>query len=721
MLLNDDPNYHFAVALSDICSPYQAFKPPRRITVAEGAADILMIKQPGGYSGPWSPAETPYMIEPMNMMASRSHEAVCFVGPARTGKTMALLDGFMAHCVVNDPGDMLIVQMSQDKAREFSKTRVDRAIRNSPKLKDMMSHSAQDDNTHDKQFRHGMWLRIGWPTVPNLSSSDYRYALLTDYDRHPEDIGGEGSGFMMALKRTQTYLSRGMCGVESSPGYALKDPNWEPATAHEAPPTGGILSIYNQGDRRRWYWPCPDCREWFEASPGLKLFALPSDDELIEMVRDMDIDEFAGRYNRIVCPHCGSIIPPKMKSELNSRGRWLRDGQTIDSAGELGGYPMTSTIASYWLGGVAAAYQSWRSLLMRYMQGLRAYALNGDEVTLKTTVNTDQGAPYMSRLLVEASSRAVNPADRGGDLPRHVVPDWTRCVVAAVDVQGGSGARFEVQVHAIGPHMEQQLIDRYSIKESARPGMGSEFAPIDPAAYGEDWDLLTERVLRSTYRTNIEGREIRVRFLVVDSGGEDGVTDKAYAWYRRIRREGMQGRVMLYKGATEKKAPIIRETWVGKRHGREDGDVPLYLCNPHLLADGVFNGIKRDRPGPNFIHFPKPKGPKNPNGWLPMAFFDELQAEIRNENGTWTKIRKRNESFDLCKMIRAGLLRMGLDKIKDWNVVPTWLAPLAENSELMSSEDRREMKSNERVAAEPGDRPAPSRYARRRGASSYVA
>ena len=159
---------------------------------------------------------------------------------------MGLLDGWLAHCVTSDPGDMLIVQMSQEKAREFSKTRVDRAIRNSPRLSDLMSTRGHDDNTHDKLFRHGMWLKIGWPSASQLSSSDYRYVALTDYDRMPDNIDGEGSAYQLGLKRTTTFLSRGMCMVESSPGRDMADPHWRPATAHEAPPVTGIVGIYNQ-------------------------------------------------------------------------------------------------------------------------------------------------------------------------------------------------------------------------------------------------------------------------------------------------------------------------------------------------------------------------------------------------------------------------------------------------------------------------------------------
>lgn len=714
-MLDDLNPAHFATAYSDVCMSWPALLPPKRVSVSEGAGDVLVIKQPGGASGKWSADETPYMIEPMNMLASRRHEAVCFVGPARTGKTMGLLDGWMAHCVVNDPGDMLIVQMSQEKAREYSRTRIDRAIRNSDKLREMMGSSAQDDNTHDKQFRHGMWVRIGWPTVSQLSSSDYRYTALTDYDRMPDDVGGEGSPFAMALKRTTTFLSRGMCMVESSPGRDIEDPSFVPVTPHEGPPVSGVVGIYNRSDRRRWYWKCLDCREWFEAAPGLGLFHLPHETELMEMVREADLPALAKQYARVVCPHCGSLIDFKWRHELNRRGHWLQDGLYLTADNEVLGTPLSSSIAGYWLGGVAATYQKWNSLIERYLQGLREYALSGSELTLKTTVNVDQGMPYISRHLVEGRGEGKSPAERPDrDLQRYVVPDWTRLVIASVDVQGGSNARFVVQVHAIGEHFEQALVNRFNITESRREGMGTEYAPIDPASYAEDWDRITEEVVKSTYRTSDENREIRVKLTVVDSGGEDGVTDKAYAWMRRLRAEGLGMRVMLYKGVSTKTAPMIRESMVGARNSKEKGDVPLYACNPNLLADAIWTGIKRTSPGPFFYHWPEPKDPKkNPDGWLPKSFFDELESEVRDANGTWRQVKKRNESFDLCKMIYAGCLRLGLDKIKDWSRVPDWAAPLDRNSEVITSDQRREMKEKQKDAA-----PVPVVRARRRSSVS---
>lgn len=694
-------------ALSDVCAAYSAFRPPKRVTVAEGAADVLYIRQPGGYSGFWSASEAPYMIEPMNTLASRVHEAVCFVGPARTGKTMGLLDAWFAHTVICDPGDMLIVQMTQDKARDYSKTRIDRAIRDSPKLGAQKTGRGSDDNTHDKMFKNGMWVKIGWPTISQLSGSDYRYVGLTDYDRMPDDIDGEGSGFELGKKRTTTFMSRGMCMVESSPGRDIEDPNWKPASPHEAPPVGGVLGIYNLSDRARWHWPCPHCGEYFEARPGLGLFNLPPDKFLLEQVRGADLKKMAAEYARISCPNNGCVIEYEHKFNMNQKGRWVCEGQHVTEDGTVVGERVSASIAGYWLGGVAAAYQSWHSLVQRQLQGLREYALTGGELVLQTTANTDQGIPYTSRLLMTAQQGTGEPEGRKEDFPRFVVPGAARCLVASVDIQSGERARFEVQVHAVGVDLEQWIVDRFAITESRRPGMGAEFAPLDPAAYPEDWDRLTELVTQATYRLEQEGKELRIKMVAVDTGGEDGVTANAYAWYRRLRAEGKHGNVMLVKGASTKAASILRQTVVGAQNKEVKGDIPLYLLNTNLLKDMVMTSLSRPDVGATYMHFPS---------WLPASFFEEYKAEIRRVDGTYTKIssRSRNESLDLSAYIRAACLRLGIDKIS-WEAPPSWALPLDKNTDVISSEERR------RLQKEAGTTPSrSSRSARRVSASSYM-
>lgn len=681
----------FATALADVCSGWQALRPPSRVAVSDGIAAAMKIARPGGESKYWSAAETPYMVDPANHLSNRRYSAVVFVGPAQSGKTVALVDGWLAYVVVHDPGDMLIVQMTQDKAREFSKQRVDRMFRNSPKLREFRGLSSRDDNLHDKQFRHGMWLRIVWPTPTNFASTSYRYVAITDYDRIADDIEGEGDAFTLARKRITTYQSRGRVVVESSPGRLIRDPNWRPATLHEAPPVGGILGLYNKGDRRRFYWTCRHCRGLFEAAPGLGLFQLPPEEQLLTDIRRIDLVKMARQYARIVCPLCTKQIGFEHRGAMNLAGRWFRDE---DDSRE-------SDIASFWLGGIAATYISWEELLLKYLQAMLGYALTGKEQDLQSTVNVDQGAPYISRALVETSS-AGNPADRRtSSLTKRVVPAWARLLIATVDVQGGQHARFVVQVHAIGPQLQWAPIDRYNISVSRREGPGG-FLNVDPAGYVEDWDLITDKVTRCTYPIEDSELELRPYLVLVDTGGEgkrrqygqiakvhEGVTANAYAWWRRLRSFGAHRSVVLLKGEGGRHDWMVKRTMVGSKDAVRD--VPLLLLNTNALKDVVAAAARRDS-GPGALLFP---------GWLSEAWFDEFSAEVRKEDGTWDQVRPHNESFDLCQYTVAGWIYLGMDKWmpEKWERAPEWARPLSQgNTGTLTPDARREMRANDLLA-----------------------
>lgn len=292
---------------------------PRRMQVADAVSAYMRVPMGAGNSVPWDPNLAPYIIEPMNCLASREYDAVVFVGPARTGKTIGLIDGWIVYNIVCDPADMLVIQVSEEKAREHSKKRLDRTFRCSQEVKSRLSPRRNDNNVHDRTFRAGNYLKLGWPSVNIMSSSDYKSVALTDYDRFPEDIDGEGDAFSLGSKRTTTFMSSGMTLVESSPGRDIRDTKWRPTTAHEAPPTTGILSLFNRGDRRRLYWPCPHCGEYFQP-------------EVANMTgyRDSPDPVVASESAYLQCPACKGKITPDMKRELNIRHVWLRDGEKID-------------------------------------------------------------------------------------------------------------------------------------------------------------------------------------------------------------------------------------------------------------------------------------------------------------------------------------------------------------------------------------------------------
>ena len=668
-------------------------RPPIRIAVSKAAAKYVKVQSGSGTTS-WDPTLTPYMVEPMDLMRSRLFESVVFVGPARTGKTQALIDCFTGYMVTCDPSDTLVVQISQEKAKDFSKLRINRLHRNSPEIGGKLSISKQDDNVFEKYYRAGNVLKLGWPTVKQLSSSEFKYVLLTDYDRMPENIDGEGSPFRLGQKRTQTYLSRGMTLAESSPGREITDPRWEPRTPHEGPPASGIFSLYNDGDRRRLYWPCPHCGEYFMPLPGIEAFSFNKNVDLFG-VTDATVIGAIG----LTCTKCGEVIEEKHKTNMNALHIWVPEGCEIEREGEtlgLSGEARKTKTASFWMPGAAAAYQSWESIIQRYLSALREYDITGSEEALKTTTNVDQGMAYLPRRLMSDTS-AKDLENRAEDLVKRAVPEGARFLIANVDVQG---SKFVVQVIGYGVGFESWLVDRFDIHNSARTQVldgKEESLPLDPAGYVEDWNLIIDKVMKRRYPlADKSDRKMSILLTACDSGGKAGVTERAYAFWRLLRKKNLHRRFMLVKGerpAPNAKKPTIKKSFPdntkrGDRKANARGEIPVWILNTTLLKDAVSADMKRAEPGARFMHYPD---------WLGNWFYNELTAETRTEKGWENSAGARNEAFDLyCyskAAIHALLLENRMHEI-DWTNPPAWAADWDNNNQI-------DFEVKEKTAAQP--------------------
>lgn len=391
----------YASGASCVLDALPALGPSQRISVPAAAAEYRTVNAPG-YSGPWVNEDAPYMVEPAEMMTSRRYLGVNFVGPARTLKTDALLVNTILHRIIAQPRDMLVVHMNKDTARKFSMATIGKLIRDNPAVRERQMPGRSSDNIFDKRFKGGMLLSIGWPVIAQLSGSTQADVLLTDYDRMPEDIDGEGSGWSLAMKRLETVGSIGKAMVESSPGRPITDAEWRPTTPHEPPPVTGVLSIYGQGTRGRLYCPCPQCNQLFE--PRFEHFDYPKDAPPVE----------AGEQAVLVCPECGYPIKPELKRELMAESRWLHESaeaRIIEVDGRrkrtglvpIDGNVRPATIASYWMFGPMARFQTWQSLVTKYLQAQQVFERTGNEQELKVTVNVDQGDAYRPKAMAAAT------------------------------------------------------------------------------------------------------------------------------------------------------------------------------------------------------------------------------------------------------------------------------------------------------------------------------
>ncbi len=665
----------------------EAVRPPVRMTVSEAAEEYHIVKNPGQHEGPFSLEKTPYLREPMDVLTSLDFTGMIFAGPARTGKS-AMAINWLCHTAITDPADMMIVQMSQNNARDWSQADLAKALRNSPELKKRLVPGKANDNVYDKQFLSGMRLTVTWPTINNLSGKTIPRLFIMDLDRiKPQIIDHEALVYDATRKRAGTFKRYGMTAAEASPGFPIQDPKWvvDPARPHEAPPAEGILSLYNRGDRRRWYWQCLFCGDTFQ--PRFNLLRWPDSKDLMECAEQAFM----------ACPHCyeknKDPLTFAMQPELNNAGRWVKEGQIWDGNNGIVGIPRRSDIASFWMFGPAAGFADWKSLTLNYLNACEDFERTGSDGSLMTTVTVDQGEGYVPKaleggLLPETLKNRAEDWGGHDDQGTPFVPAGLKdggFLMAAIDVQAGGRPSFVVHVFGVSKGFDIYHVDMYKIdRANRRDETTGERHLIDPAAYPEDWDLLIEQVMEKSWPLpDATGRRMGLKMTVCDSGGRDGVTRNAYEFYHRLRAAGKADRFHLLAGRPSKTdMSTIRRTdienWTGtKRLAGAVGAIPLWLVNSNIVKDTASNMLHRAETG-GMIHFP---------AWAPQWLYTQLTTEIRLPTGWKNPNGKKNEAFDLLAYCIAFCdhadIRM---RFLDWSNPPSWAAPWDRNDFVFAAD-----------------------------------
>lgn len=635
--------------------------------------------------GAWSNAITYYMIEPATSLTSRLYKGVVFVGPARTGKSQALGDNWVAHNAMCDPMDMLLVFPSGKTAERFSKTRIDKMHRHSPLIRAKLGTSSADNNIGEKAYKSGERIFLVSPTKNTLATLDFCKVLLSDYERYDLDIGGDGSAWKMGSKRTQTFLSRAMTCAESSPSRPILDPAWvvPQDQPHLAPPCEGVMELYNDGTRKRLYAQCQHCFEYFLPGPDYRSAFIPPAENY------SSIKERAADCG-LPCTKCGCINTQNDLDEhgisqelrLKRSGVWLAEGQTIDAQGVITGEVPPRSIDSYWMPGWFAAFQSWAEIFETTLTALDSFARTGREDQLKSTVNVDQGAPHLSlyrqsnisaKALLEKAQAAEEPAQMG------VVPAWVRYLIGTLDNQKHS---FDIQVHGFGVDGEHCVIDRYAITVSdVRKDLLGEPIVIEPATYYEDWAVLNERFIDYQYPTH-DGGKMGIKVIGIDMHGVPGLSPNARQFWRDAHLAGKSDRVRLLRGGSNKKADLHKQTWPDSSDKASNakpaasaarGDVPVLTLNTDTAKDMVRRSLDRATPGPGFLHLPT---------WAALDWFEQIAAEVRLPSGVWEKVSERNETLDHLQYAQALNDWIGGNAI-NWTKPPPW-AEKREHNTLFS-------------------------------------
>lgn len=658
----------YATAEDCLADALPLLAPSARLTVTEAAERYIKVPSNGTWQN-FDREVAPYMVEPADVTQSRLFTGVAMMGPSQSAKTF-MLQTVAGHAVMVKPSPVLIVHMNGKSRDIWVESKLDPMIENSPSLKERLGLSRDDSTFSRKRFK-GMNIYVEIPTAQILSGGTYRLVLLTDYDHHPQLLGGkdnaEGSPFGMGTNRIIEAGSSGCVLAESSPAWPVVDLSWRPSadTPHELPPTAhGIAVLYNQGTRARLYWECRDCGDEFE----------PRIDRLHY---DADLEPAAaGASAEMECPHCGSLIGHRHKAEFNrailrDRGGWRHEA----SAGRVVALDdparRQTRIASYALNGAAAAFSKWADIVAEMEEGRRRGEAMGDWSDYARVIYTKVGLPFARpRSEDEEALTEEFLAAHAHETQKGVAPEWTRFITVSVDVQD---TYFPVQVTAWGEGGRAQVVDRFDLTQPPEGAPNAErdeegnSRRIMPPKYLADWRVL-EGLAARVWHVEGRGWGLRPVACTVDFQGSPGVSDNAEAFWRGRRKAGEGKRWFLTRGHGGWR--LQARHWYASPERGHDGKkaraIKLLNIATDRVKDTVAAMLTRADGGAGALVVP---------GWMAEEGRAEFVAEERGDK-KWDLKRgvRRNEGFDLSVQARAVAEHLGMMKITDWASPPAWAA-----------------------------------------------
>ena len=611
-----------------IASLAKLMRPKQRLTVSQWAIEHT------GYD----PEVAPWQMEVMDALSDPQTSEVGLMGPAQQGKSEIGL-AWLGWSIEHDPADVLVCQPDKTLMQDFVVRRIAPMISTTPVLKGEQLGTVGADNIFLKQFR-AMILTSVWPVASQFRARPVPRGWLDDFDQIDSDIEGQGSPVGLLDARAESFEGRDTKFVSSSPARDVGKCD--------------IEAFVTAGTDERLMPLCPSCGERFEP----------------DLMRDLRFDQgtpdLAAQTAHVVCPKNGCVLLPEMQRQL------------IASTGALPnrGFVATRPAAGLRRRGFRVdgllGFRSWPERARQYREAQLTWEARQDESALKAFANTAAGKNYRSILSGEEPLKADDLRKRrepGFQLG--TVPPGVQTIVVVVDVQASS---FQCAAIGWGDGLESWLIDRWSI-DVLDDGM----TPLTPFAMPEHAEALLPLWNKTWPLADGSGQSPPPLCVGIDTGGggtksESWTSSVKRLWHKAtepLSRGGAgihRSRVVLLKGGNKPNAKLMppAEFTARKAQGGPKRNAPqLWMPNVHKIKNMVDVRLRRETPGPGYIHFPGADRPGAPQRerqdkvrGLDDEFFEELTAE-ELKKGLWTKLRPRNETWDHLVYAYAVILTPG--------------------------------------------------------------
>ena len=387
-----------------LISTMQTLRPPPKLTISEWADTYRKLSpESSAESGSWHTSRCEYQREIMDTFNNINIERIVVMTSSQVGKTEILLNA-IGYYIDQDPSPLMVVQPNLTMGQAFSKDRLAAMIRDSDKLRDVVSDAKSRDSgntTMHKKFAGGHITISSSGSSAGLASRPIRCLFLDEVDRFEHNVKGEGSPISLAVARTKTFFNRKifMCSTPTIKGISA------------------IESAFEESDQRYYNVPCPEC-----------------DFKQVLKWKNVIWEEDKPETAAYACEGCGSLISESQKQGMINDGEWISTNELNKTAG-------------FHISELYSVWSTWADMATNFLEAKK------NPETLKTFVNTALGESW------EEQGETVEYEtllERRLNYDHTTIPEDVLVIVAGVDTQKD---RLEITITGFGNNYEAWVLD----------------------------------------------------------------------------------------------------------------------------------------------------------------------------------------------------------------------------------------------------------------------
>ncbi|MDB4906374.1 MAG: phage terminase GpA family protein [Gemmatimonadetes bacterium] len=380
----------------------EVFQPSPRMTVSEWADTNRVLPETGPSPGRFKTSRVPYLRGIQDALSDDTIREVVFAKSAQVGGS-TVGENFVGYLIDQAPCAILEVWPTEKKLKQWSLTRLDPMIDDTPTLSGKFPRSGRRDSGDSIGYKEfpGGWLKaLTAKSTSDMKSDTARVAVAEEIDEWMVDVGGQGDPLELLRARVRNFWNSKIYIVStptlegfSTVWTALKDSTWNEFWVPCPHPKCGHRQTL------RWRDHSADSADGIESGAYRLIFERDADGHLIPGT------------TAYLCEGCGALIEEHHKAWMLEQGEWIPRHPGRRAEG-------------FHINTIYSPLSSWDDIVETFLRAKTPEKM-------KTFVNTLLGLPFQEGEAVKSHFLAARSIEYKADVPMDV-----GLLTAGVDVQG---------------------------------------------------------------------------------------------------------------------------------------------------------------------------------------------------------------------------------------------------------------------------------------------